>query len=523
MAQQAKKDFQRIPLTDRGQLVDHIRGHFNGNQLIGLESEKITYRHHRFSGRVMPANFGHIEGLLQTMYRGRDHHDPIIEINDFPPDSSGAFIADGIARRHLIGLIDKKTGSSITIEPASQLELSAAPYASLRDVERELRAHLDLCRDACELKDMNMLTLGAHPTILGTKLPQVPKRRYQIILDMFNRQAIAPLSALSTAACQINLDIADDRDFTRKFQAALGLQPIVTALFANSPFEEGIPSGFKSVRNHYWLETRAGRSGSPSFIFDKNFGLERWVDFIFDDVPMMAITRDGAMYPTHGGRLQSFVDGKYKNGYMPDESNLYNSYFEDRQATMADALDQCTVVWTEVRPTSRGGIECRGADNGPPEANMALAALWVGILYDEESLAKAHNFVMSMTPDERSHLLYDACRQGLHAELRPGLTVRDLGGMMLGWAKEGLERRAAAHPERGDEVGHLKYVMDIVNSGKTLADKWLDLYNGPWEKTIGHVFRDAAYWPELLEVHSASLRYESNRIPPRPGHGPSHP
>ena len=474
MARPAKGAGVSAQLTDRSQLTDHLKSRFSNNQFIGFENEKPAFYRPFGVGRPRPVSYEQIRKFLESYERhaceGGLNLKRIEESNDLPP--KGNPVSDGIKRTYFIGL-DYDNGASVTLEPSAQVEISGAPYASLYDVNKEYMEHLELCEKACKDSDLEMASLGCNPFFTSNILDIVPKRRYEIFLNALNRAQVGWHLATLTSTTQVNLDIRDEEDFAVKLQTGLSLQPVVTAIFANSPFEDGVLTGYKSFRSHIWARTGLNRTGIPEFVFKDDFGVEDYVDYLFDELRMLAIAREDDIYPARGGTLQNFIDGHYKDGNMADEG-VFNPAFIDQTPILADALDSCGTIWWEVRPTRRGGIEFRGCDNGTPENNMAIAAIWTGLMYDEANLHELHQRVMQWSSDQRQALYHGAAKDALDYEFE-GRKLQHFAKEIVEMARNGLERRAKA---LGIDSGveYLAPVEEIVRTGLTPADHLINWY-----------------------------------------------
>jgi len=279
-----------------------------------------------------------------------------------------------------------------------------------------------------------------------------------------------------TCTVQVNLDYASEADMVKKFRVALALQPVATALFADSPFTDGRPNGFQSYRSHIWTDTDAGRTGMLDFVFEDGFGYERYVDYLLD-VPMYFTHRDGEYVDLAGRSFRRFLAGDLDElpGVRP---------------TLRDWADHMTTAFPEVR--LKKYLEMRGADGGPWSRLCALPAFWVGLLYDDAALDAAWDLVRDFTREERHALRDGVPRHALKLPFRGG-TVRDLAERALSIAAEGLRRRARLTPAGLDERIFLDALLAIVDAGQTPAERKLELFHGPWQGDIDRVFGEFAY------------------------------
>jgi glutamate--cysteine ligase len=283
-----------------------------------------------------------------------------------------------------------------------------------------------------------------------------------------------------TCTVQVNLDYADEADMVRKFRVSLALQPVATALFADSPFTDGRPNGYLSYRSHIWTDTDPDRTGMLDFVFEDGFGFERYVDYILD-VPMYFSHRDGRYVDASGQSFRDFMAGRLPAlpGALP---------------TMRDWSDHLTTAFPEVR--MKQYLEMRGADGGPWNRLCALPAFWVGLLYDDAALDAAWDLVKDFTSAERHALRDGVPRHALKLPARIGNmqgTVRDLAREALKISAAGLARRARRNPDGGDERIFLQPLLEFVEANQTPAERKLELFHGRWNGTVDPVFSEFAY------------------------------
>ena len=366
----------------------------------------------------------------------------------------------------------------ISLEPAGQLELSGAPLRTIHETCAEVGRHLFQCRELGEAIGLGFLGLGFHPTATRAELPVMPKGRYAIMLRHMPKVGRLGLDMmLRTCTTQVNLDYASEADMVRKFRVSLALQPVATALFANSPFTEGRPNGFRSYRAHVWTDTDPARTGMLPFVFEAGFGYERYADYALD-VPMYFVFREGRYIDCAGASFRAFMDGRLPQ--LPGE-----------RPTLGDWKDHLSTAFPEVRMKSF--LEMRGADGGPQGRICALPALWVGLLYDSAALDAAWDLVKGWTIEDREALRLAAPRHGLAAPSPCGRDLRALALDVLAIAEEGLQRRAALDAGGASEAGFLAPLWEIARSGQTLADRWLERFHGPWGGDIAPIFTEARF------------------------------
>ncbi|MEO0642798.1 MAG: glutamate--cysteine ligase [Pseudomonadota bacterium] len=418
---------------------------------IGTEHEKFVYRQ---TDRAAP-NYDEPQGI----------RDILLSLKEFgwePIEENGKVIAM------------KGEDGTVSLEPAGQLELSGAPLVSLHQTCAETGRHLTQVKEIGERFGIGFLGLGMWPDKTREELPVMPKGRYGIMMNHMPRVGTLGLDMmLRTCTIQVNLDYSSEGDMVKKFRVGLALQPLATALFANSPFTEGKPNGYLSYRSHIWSDTDPHRTGMLPFVFEEGFGYERWAQYMLD-VPMYFVFRDGKYIDAAGLSFRDFMDGKLE--VLPGE-----------RPTPSDWWDHLSTAFPEVRLKSF--LEMRGADGGPWSRICALPAFWVGLMYDQSALDAAWDLVKGWTMEEREKLRTDAPRLGLAAPIPGGGTLQDLGREVLAIAHAGLSARGQLNASGDNETGYLETLDEIVNSGKVPAQRLLDAYQSQWGGDVGHVYK----------------------------------
>jgi len=375
----------------------------------------------------------------------------------------------------LIGL--NRGMENISLEPGGQFELSGAPLLTMHDICEETGRHLEEAKIVAAELGLGFLGLGFSPIWRRDDVPVMPKGRYKIMRRYMPLVGSLGLDMMfRTCTVQANLDFADEADMVDKFRVSLALQPIATALFANSPFVEGRPSGFLSARANIWTDTDVARTGMLPFVFEDGFGFETYARFALQ-VPMYFVKRDGRYIDVAGRSFADFIEGR-----LPE--------LEGGRATLKDWADHISTIFPEVR--LKQYLEMRGADGGPVSRLCALPALWTGILYDPPSQAAAWDLCKHWTTEDRTGLIRDVPRQALGATVA-GRRVRDVARDMVAIAREGLKRRSHLSGGMVDESNYLGELEDIADSGLTAAERLLQLYDGPWHGDASRVFEAFAY------------------------------
>jgi glutamate--cysteine ligase len=445
-------------ITSAGELVDYLAAGCKPPDAwrIGTEHEKFGFR---------------VADLSPLPYEGEDGIGVLLErlAENFgwQPDFEGD---------RIIAL--KRAGCSITLEPGGQFELSGDLLENLHQTCNEVHTHLAEVRSIAEPMGLGFLGLGFHPRAKRDDIPWMPKGRYRIMRNYMPRVGTLGLDMMTrTCTVQVNLDFESEPDMADKFRVSMALQPVATALFANSPFVEGKPSGYLSYRSHIWTDTDTDRTGLLPFVFESGFGFERYVDWMLD-VPMYFVRREGRYIDAAGQSFRDFMAGRLPA--LPGEV-----------PTISDWEDHLTTAFPEVR--LKRYLEMRGADGGPWKSLCALPAFWVGLLYDRSALDACIELTRDWQLDEMQALRDDVTREGLQAQIR-GRSVRELARELLDLAHKGLAARRCLNAAGDDETGFLRPLFDTVESGHTPAERLLERYQRNWDGQIEPLFREQAYY-----------------------------
>ena len=370
-----------------------------------------------------------------------------------------------------------RDGASVTLEPAGQFELSGAPLETIHQTCVEINSHLREVKSVADGMGVGFLGMGFQPKWRREDMPWMPKGRYAIMRRYMPTVGKLGLDMMTrTCTVQVNLDFADEADMVRKFRTSLALQPVATALFADSPFTEGKLNGYLSYRSHIWTDTDRDRTGMLDFVFEDGFGYERYVDYLLD-VPMYFSYRDGVYHDLAGQSFRTFMRGELEPmpGVLP---------------TMSDWSDHMTTAFPEVR--LKKFLEMRGADGGPWNRLCALPAFWVGLLYDQTALDAAWDLVKDFSLEERNALRDGVPRHGLKLPFRSG-SLRDIAIEALKISAEGLRRRARRNADGADESIFLMPLIEIAEANETPAERKIALFKGRWNGSVDPVFREFVY------------------------------
>ena len=424
---------------------------------IGTEHEKFGY----CKDTLKPIPYSGERSILTVLEGLRDEYGwaPILEAGN------------------LIGL--SKNGANVSLEPGGQLELSGAPLETIHETCDEVNTHLREVRSVADRVGVGFIGLGAAPTWHHEDMPVMPKGRYKLMTDYMDQVGSMGKSMMyRTCTVQVNLDFASEADMVQKMRVALALQPVATALFANSPFFEGKLNGHQSWRSRIWRDLDADRTGMLPFVFEDGFGFEAWVDYALD-VPMYFVYRDGKYLNALGQSFRDFLKGQLPAlpGQIP---------------TLGDWADHLTTIFPEARV--KQFIEMRGADGGPWRRLCALPAFWVGLCYDQTALDAAWDLVKDWDAETREKLRVAASQKGLNASV-DGIELSALSKEVVALAHRGLELRArkGANGLLANETHFLNALHDTLASGKSPADELIDLYNAEWQQDVSPIFNAMSY------------------------------
>jgi glutamate--cysteine ligase len=422
---------------------------------IGTEHEKFVYRSsdHRAPSYDEP---GGIRDLLMALTRYG--WEPVIENGNVIALSG----ADG----------------TVSLEPAGQLELSGAAVENLHQTCAETGRHLKQVKEVGAELGLGFLGLGMWPDKTRAELPIMPKGRYAIMLRHMPRVGTMGLDMmLRTCTIQTNLDYSSEADMVKKFRVSLALQPLGTALFANSPFTEGKPNGYLSYRSHIWTDTDPHRTGMLPFVFEDGFGYERYCDYALD-VPMYFVYRDGQYIDAAGQSFRDFLEGKLPA--LPGE-----------KPKISDWVDHLSTAFPEVRLKSF--LEMRGSDGGRWNKICALPALWVGLLYDQSALDAAWDLVKGWTVEDHQRIRDAIPKQGLCTPTPDGRDFQALGKQVLDIAHAGLTARGEVNSMGDNETAFLNPLRDIVDSGMSPAHRLLEKYAKEWDGDLSRVYEEFSF------------------------------
>jgi glutamate--cysteine ligase len=451
-------DFRPIESID--ELVEHLA---EGNKprekwRIGTEHEKFPF----YVDGNAPVPYGGARGI-RAILEGMQQKlgwDPIMDAG------------------RIIGLVEPTGQGAISLEPGGQFELSGAPLETIHQTCREGNAHLAQVREIAEPMGVRFLGLGGSPKWTLAETPKMPKSRYEIMTRYMPKVGTKGLDMMyRTCTIQVNLDFESEADMRRKMQVSLKLQPLATALFANSPFTEGRPNGLLSWRGDIWRDTDNQRSGLLEFCFSRDFGFFDYVEWALD-VPMYFVIRNGEYIDMTRYTFRQFLTGETRRE------------FPDCVPSIGDWANHLSTLFPDVR--LKRFLEMRGADGGPWRRICALPAFWVGLLYDAEALDAAEALTRDWTYKETKAMRDAVPAEGIGAEFR-GRTLREVAREVLAIARQGLANRDRKNREGYDETSFLSTLDEVVARGTTSAEEMLAAYHTRWGGSIEPAFLEYAY------------------------------
>jgi len=447
------------PIEHHSQLAEYLASGCKpkADWRIGTEHEKFGY----CKDTLRPIPYEGPRSILAVLEGLRDGH-------GWSPVTEGD---------HLIGL--EKDGANVSLEPGGQLELSGAPLETIHQTCDEVNEHLRDVKDIADKVGVGFIGLGAAPVWRHEDMPLMPKGRYKL-MDSYMQKVGTMGQTMMRRTCtvQVNLDFASEADMVQKLRVALALQPVATALFANSPFFEGKPNGHKSWRARVWRDLDPARTGMLPFVFEEGFGFEAYAEYALD-VPMYFVYREGQYINALGQSFRDFLRGELPA--LPGE-----------KPTLSDWADHLTTTFPEAR--IKKYIEMRGADGGPWRRLCALPAFWVGLMYDQGALDAAWDLCKSWDAETRDALRVAASVDGLQARVGD-IHMQDLARSVLALSEAGLKARA----RKGgggmipDETHFLNTLRESVETGKAPADELLDHYHGDWQGDLSRIYAEYSY------------------------------
>ncbi|MEE2721747.1 MAG: glutamate--cysteine ligase [Pseudomonadota bacterium] len=444
------------PITDYRQLVEHLEEGCKPREKwrIGTEHEKFVFKLDTHEPAPYKGDWGigrFLEGLIRFGW------EPVLE--------NGNPIA--LTMNHC----------NVSLEPGGQLELSGAPLENIHQTCDEVHTHLAQVKEVAGELGVGLLGAGFIPKWRREDISWMPKGRYKIMRGYMPKKGDLGLDMmLRSCTVQVNLDFESEADMVEKFRASLALQPVATALFANSPFLEGRPSGWLSYRSHLWEDTDPDRCGILPFVFKDGMSFERYIEYALD-VPMYFVYRDGEYVDVSGQSFRDFLEGNLpgRPGEMP---------------SMSDWSDHLTTIFPEVR--LKKFLEMRGADGGPWRRLCALPALWVGLLYDAECQSAAWDLVKDWSLEDHHYLRSEVPRHGLQTDFRGG-KLKDIALQVLDISEAGLKKRATIDSRGNDETGFLQTLREIAEVGHSPAQQLLTLYQTDWNESVDPIYSEFAY------------------------------
>ncbi len=447
-------------IEEKGQLVEWFEKGFKPKTdwMVGTEHEKFAYTFSKKKKKYIPLSYFGEKGINSFLGEISKH--------GWDPEYEG---------ENIVAL--KKNDQSITLEPGGQIELSGAPLKDLHSTCKETNEHLKLVKEVGKKLDILLVGLGVRPNESLEEVPLMPKERYNIMRNYMPSKGSKGLEMMhSTCTVQANLDFCSEQDMIKKTRLAVKLQPIATALFANSPFYKGVYNGYESLRKHIWTDTDPDRCGILKIALKDNFSFSSYVDFALS-VPMYFVVR-GKKYIDCTGK--SFVD--FLNGRL--------DIIPGEKPTFEDWENHLSTIFTEVR--LKKIIEVRGADAGNWRRTCALPAFWVGLLYGKDSINLAEKLCDSWDMKEIEKLSLDVAKKGLDAEIKKE-KVLNLARELLKIARKSLVERDTLDSLGNNESGYLNVLEEILQNETSPAKELVKNFSNKYNGNIQELIKDIAY------------------------------
>jgi glutamate--cysteine ligase len=448
-----------VPIESKAELIAWIEKGVKPSSAfrLGTEHEKVPF---------------YTSGNEPVPYAGEKGIQKLLE--GLQKQSGWAPIMEG---DHPIGLVDEVGGGAISLEPGGQFELSGAPLLTLHETDAETATHLGIVNQIAEPLGMKFLNLGMSPLWTRAETPVMPKSRYQIMANYMPKVGSKGLDMMfRTTTVQVNLDFGSEADMVKKLRVSVALQPLVTALFANSPFTNGKANGYLSYRSEIWRDTDNNRAGMMPFAFEQGMSFERYVDYALD-VPMYFIKRGDSYLDVTGTSFRDLLAGKHPA--LPGQ-----------KAVISDWANHLSTIFPEVR--LKRYLEMRGADAGPLAMLTGLSAFWVGLLYDSTALDAAWDIVKDWTSEERQALRDAVPAQALQAQFR-GKALKELAQQVMKISRAGLVARRKLDAQGSDESRYLDAVDVVALTGRTQAENLLERYHGVWSGSVLPAFEECVF------------------------------
>ena len=449
-----------VKIESKDQLVEFIKGGEKdpANFKIGTEHEKFVFN----LSNNKPVKYDGEKGIKNLL----------TSLEEFGWES----VKEG---HNIIALSrpDALGGGSITLEPAGQFELSGSMLETVHDTIKEIIEHKSQISLIGKKLDLGFLSLGFTPNWKIEDMPVMPKERYQVMKRYMPTKGDHGLDMMfRSCTSQVNLDYSSEEDMIKKFRISLLVQPLVTALFSNSPFKDGKLNSYKSYRSEVWKDTDPDRTGILPFVFKDDMSYESYVNYALE-VPMYFIYRDGSYIDLAGSSFKDFIEGKL------DKISNYSASIEDWELHL-------TTIFPEVRLKTY--LEMRGADTGGIDQICSLAAFWTGLLYDNNALDKAEELLKDVDVTELIEVRNLVPKEGLNCVVGK-YNVYNLASEIIELSLQGLKSRNKLDIEGNDETKYLKPIIKTLKDKENPADKLIRKYNYEWNKDIKNIYEECVF------------------------------
>lgn len=443
-----------LVIEDRAQLTEYFFHAAKPREewRIGTEYEMLGVS--RRSGRA--ARYAGPRGIERILHRLAD------SLEWEPQEEEG----------HVIALQGER--ANIALEPGAQVELSGEQCETVHCADKELRNHFKHLLTVADELDIDFVNLGIQPVSSLDDIQWIPKTRYRIMAPYMEKVgSLGHHMMKQTASIQVNFDFSDETDAMMKFKVGMGLVPLLTAMFANSPISDGKLNGFMTMRGHVWTDTDRQRCGLLPFAFADSPSFEDYTEYALN-IPMYGIVRQGQWINMTHLSFRQFLE----NGH------------NDERATMEDWGIHLTTLFPEVR--IKKYLEIRCFDNQPFEYMLAVPALTKGIFFDNDPLLAAWDLVKKWSWEERMTAYHEAHRQALGARVQ-GIRLLDLAKELIMIAREGLERHNDCNEDGENETIYIERLSEEVAKGQCPAYHIVEQWMSRWNYDLKHLIVGTAY------------------------------
>ena len=371
----------------------------------------------------------------------------------------------------------KRGKEAITLEPGGQIELSGAPLDNIHETCEETTNHLKELKKIGNELNFILLGMGVEPKLALDDFPWMPKQRYEIMKKyMIKVGNLGHHMMKRTCTNQVNIDYSSEEDMVDKFRLMLNLESIATAMFSNSPFDQGKISKYKSLRSHFWHQTDFNRTGLLPFVFEKGFSFEKYTDYALN-VPMYFINRNHKYMDMTKYTFREYLDENFRD--------------QEDEMLLKDWEDHLTTLFPQVR--LKQYLEIRSMDACNWDLICSQPAFWIGILYDDEIIDKIKEITESWTQEDREYLNKIVIKDGLQTKFKEKKLI-SFAQEFFELSKKGLKQRNKLSKNgEFDESIHIKDLEKNLENGFSPADCLINKYNSTWKQSVMPIYEELIF------------------------------